>query len=293
MRYSSENKKEKRDKMAVTTLEQKNLAIEKLNRKLAKQQQKVCKTESRLVAVQSMAVPCEAEVKTELQTEKQQRKLERKATIRAKNTPPALPLLEEIGNSITHGLGAVFALVALALMLTKSDTPLKIAAAIIYGTSLFLMMLFSCLYHAFPKGSTVKRVFRRFDYSSIYLLIGGTFAPLLLVYSGTTLSFALFGVQWAAIITGITMVAVFGPGRLRWLHYPLYFIIGWSGLLFLPDWIAHAQNLLWFILGGGIVYTVGMIPFVFRGKKAAHFIWHFFVLGGAIIQFVGIYLYVF
>ena len=141
-------------------------------------------------------------------------------------------------------------------------------------------------------GEKVKRIWRRFDYSSIYLLIGGTFSPILLIdfyRYHPTLSIIWFCLMWAIIITGITMVAIFGPGRLKWLHFPLYFIIGWSALMLVPGWIKYNINFFWFILAGGLVYTFGMIPFVMRGKKAAHFIWHLFVLFGAITHFLGIY----
>ena len=139
-----------------------------------------------------------------------------------------------------------------------------------------------------PSGSTAKRVLRRFDYTSIYLLIGGTFAPILLVYQGGRLGIALFCIQWGVILFGVTMVAVFGPGRWRALHFTLYFLLGWSGLLFIPDFYANARPLLWFILAGGLVYTLGMIPFA-RSRKYDHCVWHVFVLAAAALHWVGIY----
>ena len=165
-------------------------------------------------------------------------------------------------------------------------------ASCFYGISLFFLMLMSCLYHAFKSGSTVKRLWRRFDYSSIYLLIGGTFAPLYLVYWGNILGIVLFCIDWALIVVGITMLGVFGPGRFKWLHFSLYFIIGWSGLILMPDLYKNNLPLLWMILIGGVIYTVGMIPFV-KDKKYNHFIWHFFVLAGAILHWFGIYLFVY
>lgn len=208
------------------------------------------------------------------------------------NEPPKLSILEEVGNAISHGIGAGLAIAGLVLLLIKSDSGLKIMASCFYGISLLIMMLMSCLYHSFKSGSTVKRVFRRFDYSSIYLLIGGTFAPFYLVYLGNTLGIVLFCIQWALIVFGITIVCVFGPGKWRALHYTLYFAIGWSGLMFMPGWFLNEPALMVFILIGGIIYTVGMIPFV-KHVKASHFIWHWFVLAGAILQWFGIYLYVY
>ena len=147
----------------------------------------------------------------------------------------------------------------------------------------------STLYHCFPYGSKVKRIFRRFDYSSIYLLIGATFAPILLCYIGGTIGTVFFAIQWGIIIMGITLIAVFGPTRLKFIHFPLYIILGWSGLFFLPNMIQHQMVLFGYILSGGIIYTLGIIPFVID-KKISHFIWHIFVMIGALVQWVGIYL---
>ena len=106
--------------------------------------------------------------------DKAQEREKRKNKIKELNEPPKLTVLEEIGNAITHGVGAMLALAGMILLLVKSDTGLKIMASCFYGISLFILMLMSCLYHSFKSGSTVKRIWRRLDYSSIYLLIGGT-----------------------------------------------------------------------------------------------------------------------
>lgn len=224
--------------------------------------------------------------KITIEIEKQKKKEQN----RILNEAPKRPLLEEIGNSITHGVGAIFGVVVLILMLLKSTTTLEIIGSLVYGISMILMMLMSCLYHAFKHGSRVKRLWRRFDYASIYLLIGGTYAPLFLIYLGNSLGLILFVVQWTFIIIGITFVSIFGPGKIKWLHYLLYFLVGWSGVLFIPMWIGTENTLLFWILLGGVIYTLGMIPFLKKDVKNAHFVWHFFVLFGAIAHFIGIYL---
>lgn len=127
---------------------------------------------------------------------------------------------------------------------------MELLSTCVYGISMVLMMLMSCVYHAMPAGSRAKRVCRRFDYTSIYLLIGGTFAPVLLLYLGGPVGVTLFCVQWAVILTGVTLVCVFGPGRWRALHFTLYFLIGWSGLVFLPRMYLQSPTLLLFIFAG-------------------------------------------
>ena len=206
--------------------------------------------------------------------------------------PPKRGLLEEIGNSVTHGLGAAFAILSFVLMLSSADRAEEIASAVIYSMGLFIMFSNSCLYHSFKHGSAVKRLFRRFDYSSIYLLIGATFAPSLLCVVGGRFGWIFFAVQWSIIAAGISLVGVFGPTRLRFIHIPMYVALGWSALMLMPWLLSASVPLAVWILVGGIVYTLGIIPFTIK-LKSSHFIWHFFVLAGAVVQWIGIYLYIY
>ena len=143
----------------------------------------------------------------------------RRARTYALNEPPRLTLGEEAFNAATHGVGALLAVAGMVLLLLRSDGGLAVMASCVYGISMIVMMGMSCVYHAMKTGSAAKRVCRRFDYMSIYLLIGGTFAPIFLVYQGTKLGIILFCVQWGVILFGVTLIAVFGPGKWRPLHY--------------------------------------------------------------------------
>ena len=207
---------------------------------------------------------------------------------RTRKNPPRRSVLEEVGNAVTHGIGALLGIAGLVLLLLRSDTVTKAAAAAIYGACFIMMFLMSCLYHSFRWGSGVKRLWRRFDYIGIYLLIGGTFTPLWLLYLGGGWGTALCAVQWAVIVTGITMIGVFGPERAHAAHVAVYIVMGWCGLAFIPQMIRNNIPLLVYILGGGILYTIGIIPFALK-RKGAHFIWHFFVLFGAIAHWLGIF----
>ena len=206
--------------------------------------------------------------------------------------PPRRSVLEEVGNAVTHGVGALLSIAGAVLLLVRAKTGVQITAAIIYGFCLIMMFLMSCLYHSFRWGSTVKRVWRRFDYISIYLLIGGTFTPLWLLYWGGIWGTVLCIAEWVIIVTGITLIGVFGPEKARRIHMAMYLVLGWCGLIFLPRMIKQDIPLFIFILGGGLLYTLGIIPFALK-RKGAHFIWHFFVLFGAIAHWFGIYLYLY
>ena len=208
-------------------------------------------------------------VLTKQQMQRARLRAVRRAKVQARNEPPRLTLGAEVFNAAPRA-------------------PRPWLASCVYGISMVVMMLMSCVYHAMPTGSRAKRVLRRFDYTSIYLLIGGTFAPILLVYLGGTAGTVLFCAQWAVILTGVTLVMAFGPGRWRALHFTLYFLIGWSGLVFLPRMYLQSRTLLWFIFAGGLAYTLGMIPFAGK-RKYDHCVWHVFVLAGAALHWVGIY----
>ena len=237
------------------------------------------------------------EIDNPLKAEKYRKKIEKKNENRIKNEAPKRRVIEEIGNSVTHGVGALVGVLLLILMIINSNTTVKLVSGIIYGACIILQMTFSSMYHAFKYGSRVKRIFRRFDYSSIYLLIGGTFTPLYLVFmrnTWPTAGIVLLIVMWVLIVFGLTMVAIFGPGRLRFLHYFLFFAIGWSGVSFIPLFLKTDIRFLLWILGGGLAYTLGMIPFaLFNKKNTAHFIWHFMSMAGTILQWVGIFLYIY
>lgn len=203
--------------------------------------------------------------------------------------PPKRSVLEEVGNAVTHGIGALLGIAGLILLLIRSDTGMKLFASLVYGICFVMMFLMSCLYHSFKWGTTVKRLWRRFDYISIYLLIGGTFTPMWLLFWKGTPGIIFCIAEWILIITGITLIGVFGPEKARKLHMALYVILGWCGLVFLPGMLRENLQLFFFTLGGGILYTIGIIPFAMK-KTGAHFIWHFFVLFGAVVHWLGIYI---
>ena len=206
---------------------------------------------------------------------------------KAKNEPPKRSVLEEIGNAVTHGVGALFSIAGMVVLLLRSDTPLKVFCSLVYGLCMILLFVMSCLYHSFRPGSRVKRLWRRFDYISIYLQIGGTFTPMWLLFWQGRQGTIFCCIQWAVILTGIVFVAVFGPGRPLALHITLFVVLGWCGLVFLPRMARENLPLLLTTLGGGVIYTLGIIPFAMK-KRGAHFLWHFFVFFGAVIHWVGI-----
>lgn len=198
---------------------------------------------------------------------------------------------EEIANAVSHGLGGLLGITALILMLVKSSDGYQVFGSIVFGVSMILLYTMSCLYHSFKKETTVKNIFKRFDHISIYILIGGTFAPIFIVAIDKPMGWIYLVIQWVIIALGIVFKAV-KINRFQVLHVMLFLVLGWSGLTLAPTLINHYQNAFYLILLGGIFYSVGVFFYATRFFKYSHFVWHIFVLLGTVSHFFAIYLYI-
>ena len=206
---------------------------------------------------------------------------------------------EEIANAVSHGLMAIFGIVALVLLLVKSQSTTQVIAAIIFGFGIINLYTMSTLYHALfhPKA---KSLFQRFDHLSIYILIGGTFAPALLLlpalqkpFLGTVgLGIILFTVQWILILVGIVFKSIWIK-KFAKLHLFIYLAMGWSALIFVNQLLAYQPGAFWFVLLGGVAYSVGVIFYVFPKIKYFHFVWHIFTSLGTVLQFIAIFGYLY
>lgn len=202
---------------------------------------------------------------------------------------------EEIANSIAHGVGfllSVAALVVGVVFAARHCTAKVVTAVSIYGATLCILYIASTLYHALPSGSAGKRVFHVLDHSSIYLLIAGTYTPILLGATSPQWGWPLFGVVWGLAVLGIVMKAFF-TGRFKTFSTLTYLAMGWMVVVaFKPIWDSiGARGFAW-LVAGGLCYTLGCVFYVTRNWKYAHFVWHLFVLAGSAFHFFAILLHV-
>lgn len=203
---------------------------------------------------------------------------------------------EEIANSITHGLGVIFSIVALTILLVYSIWKKNVPAIVgfsIYGVSSICLYTFSTLYHSFRK-EKIKKIFRIFDHSSIFLYIAGCYTPIaLLVMDGAWRIGILISI-WAIAIFGIVFKAINHNkfDKYKAFSTSLYILMGWIVVIAIKPMMANAPKgfLLW-LLAGGIVYTLGTIFYSFKKIPYNHAIWHGFVLAGSVLQFCGILIY--
>jgi hemolysin III len=204
------------------------------------------------------------------------------------DTHRSYPLGEEIANAVTHGVGVAFGIAGLVILVAQAAAlgdPWRVTAFSIYGATLIALYLASTLYHSIPSQGA-KRVLQRLDHAAIYLLIAGSYTPLLLVTLRGATGWTFFGIVWGIAITGCTLEFVAGR-RWRRLSLIAYLAMGWiSVLIFKQIWENLPANGVALLVGGGATYTAGVVFYVWKRLPYSHAIWHLFVLGGSVCHFM-------
>lgn len=215
---------------------------------------------------------------------------------------PKYTLAQELWNSISHGLGTVFTLIAGPFLLIKAintGNPLTIASCSIFIFALLCLYTISCLYHAM-KPNRGKKVLRILDHDMVFVLIMGTYTPYCWVGLRNVpgewfpWGWVIFGIVWGGCILGIVFNSI-DLKKYGKLSMAIYVVIGSAILMaFYPLWksIGMAGTLL--LLFGGVSYWIGAVLYGIGGKKNAwfHCVFHFFVLAGTILMFFSIYFFV-
>lgn len=218
----------------------------------------------------------------------------RRANRRRKPGSGDQTLREEVVNSITHGIGAALATAGLVVLVTvaaQRGDAWRITGLSIYGATLILLYLASTLYHAF-QNPRLKRYFRIMDHSAIFLLIAGTYTPVVLGPMRGPWGWSLFGVIWGLAVAGIVMKVML-IGRLKRISVLIYVAMGWVVLIAVkPILSALPAGLLVWLLVGGLCYTLGVVFYAAKRIPYHHAIWHLFVLGGSVCHYFGMLFHV-
>jgi hemolysin III len=189
---------------------------------------------------------------------------------------------EEFANAFTHAIGAMFAIYAIVMLAVNSATPVQKATTAIYGTMMFILFQSSTCYHAITH-EKAKRVLRKIDHSAIYLMIAGTYTPILMMVIGYPNSIALTSITWYLAITGIIFSCM--TLKFKYLSTGLYLLMGWLGIFFAYNlWMKCPHSVIWLLLAGGLCYTLGSV-FYLSKKKFMHTFWHLCVLAGAVLHY--------
>lgn len=201
--------------------------------------------------------------------------------------------LQERLNAISHGIGAVFGISGLILLIVfnSEKTDWSLFSVIVYGVSMIILFTASTLYHS-VKGDVKKHYFRIVDHISIYFLIAGTYTPVLLISLYDSLGWTLFYVVWGIAAFGV-ILKLFFTGRFEVFSTLLYLVMGWLIVFDFSNLseVMDGQGIL-LLFAGGLSYTIGILFYAITKIPYNHVIWHLFVLAGAVFHFFMIFFYV-
>jgi len=201
--------------------------------------------------------------------------------------------LEEILNAVTHGIGTILAIIALCVMvvLYNDASEWHLLSGAIYGGSLVLLYLASTLYHSFTN-EKLKSLFKFFDHAAIYILIAGNYTPFALIPLHGNFGWTVFGVIWSLAAIGI-LFKVFFVKRFKILSTICYLLMGWFAVFIMKPLIAALSiEAIYWLIAGGLFYTVGAVFYLVKRIPYNHAIWHLFVLAGSAAHFIAVVNYV-
>jgi hemolysin III len=213
--------------------------------------------------------------------------------------PPVSSRLREPVNGLTHLFAALAAsLGVVALLIIGWGHVGKDISLSIYGLSLILLFTASATYHLVRARPKVVEVLRKLDHTAIYLLIAGTYTPILVILFTGFWKWGMLAIIWSLAAIGI-FVKMFIMDAPRWLSAGVYVAMGWLCLAGLGEMLqVLSPGALFWLATGGVIYTLGAIVYAtrrldfFPGKFGFHEVWHIFVILGALAHFIMIALYV-
>lgn len=198
---------------------------------------------------------------------------------------------EELANTISHALGILFCLIVIPFALVKANQDsslLMTLSVLVFGIGLLLVYTFSTIYHI-TQNQKIKKLLNIGDHISIYFLIAGTYTPIIYAYLPYKDAFNFLSIMWGIVLFGLLFKVIFKK-KFEWFSLILYLIMGWM-LVFIITPIKESMpnEILYWIIAGGISYTFGVYFYVKDNKRYYHAIWHVFVLLGSVLHFVAIY----
>ena len=204
---------------------------------------------------------------------------------------------EEIFNMVSHIVGGAVGVAALVLCIVRSalrHNGYGLAGSIVYGVSMIILYTMSSVYHGLKPGKA-KRVMQVLDHCTIYLLIAGTYTPILLSAMrpiDPVASWIMFGVVWGLAAAAMTFTAI-DLKKYSVFSMICYICMGWCIVVKVPLLIqAVGWAGFWLILLGGVCYTIGAVLYGMGGKKRyMHSVFHLFVVAGSVLQLLAILLY--
>lgn len=201
---------------------------------------------------------------------------------------------EEILNAITHYFGVMLGILGLVLLVlggVRLKSPLRITAFSIYGASIIIMYLFSSIYHSI-QNEKAKKVLRVFDHCSIFIMIAGSFTPVILLTLKGFFRIFFIALIWTIALFGILFKS-FTYGKFekyKKISLLIYLSMGWLAVFTLPElYIKEGIKFIVYLFIGGLLYSIGAYFYANKKIPYNHAIWHIFIILASIVQYIGIY----
>ena len=210
---------------------------------------------------------------------------------------------EEVGNSITSGVPALYLLgllpfASINAYITASAKPAATKASIVMSViaisafiiTLFLSLLFSTIYHFMKHGTPHKRVMNKINRSVAYFAILGAYTPICIHFLGTVSGAVLWALEAAAALAGVLVTALAYHTKVgKGFTYFIYAAMGWAIIFRIIEFYRNTSLVcFWLLISGAIVYTVGIFFAPSKRRfKFSHMVWHFFILAGLVLHVLG------
>jgi hemolysin III len=210
------------------------------------------------------------------------------------SAPAAYHPAEELANRLTHGVGALLSVAGLVFLTVYSalhGDAWVITSTAVYGASLVILYTASTLYHSVTSDRW-RRFFQKLDHAAIFLLIAGTYTPFTLGPLRGGWGWTLFGIVWGLAVIGVVL-KLFFAGKADVLSTVAYLVMGWLVVIAIKPLIAALPaGALWWLVAGGLCYSLGTIFYLWEKLPFNHAVWHVWVLGGSVCHWVAVFGYI-
>ena len=203
---------------------------------------------------------------------------------------------EEWANALTHAIGFIGAMAGAAMVIdaaAQHGGPWQIRGCAVYGATLIAVYAFSTLSHI-VSGAKARYMLRMLDQAMIFLFIAGSYTPIALAWLRTPTWWIFHSLLWAIAVAGFVSKIAFGHRvELGSVSTTIYIILGWMPMLaFWPMLQATPGALMFWIVMGGVCYSIGLVFFCYDCRiRYFHAAWHTLVMAGTLCHFIGIFHY--
>ncbi len=201
-------------------------------------------------------------------------------------------LNEETANWITHAFGILFAVITIPFMVAYAinySNYSTVWGVSVFGFAMLMVYMASTIYHATQPNTNRKRVLRIWDHIGIFVMIAGSYTPLVIKYIETSTATLFLSIMWSIVVLG-SILKIFFTGKYLILEVIIYILMGCMLVFIIKPLVANIPTEIFtYIVAGGIFYGAGVAFYLWKKLNYHHAVWHVFVLAGTVTHFVAIY----